>query len=326
MAKKASPKRAKKQSMQDKKVGTTAGATQRTFPVAQVATGPVAVNAMLAIDRCLNLVNRRLYRQHKVYTAKVHLSNPNETTTPIGVYVLRNTWAVRKSIALAKHIYDKAVREERAVVGNARWHDYRITPSGSFANTEFRTLPLAITSDAEYTALTEGSTADGEYQFSEVEVTTSSGTEQQKGFSLRPSSAFNSYSIFAEYQNMGPSTSESPVFNAVGGYDRATGTSFEDENVQDLLNKGNLPPYNAGDLGLGSPWVKVGEIGRDAQGGMVTSTGFFEAPLGLVWLEGYQAIIADPTSSTGETLPLSTQLCEVEVKMGDYKGVMAHDI
>ena len=330
MAKKASPKRAKKTSMMDKKVGTTAGATQRVFPVAQLGTGPVALNSMIAIDECLNLVNRRLYRQHKVYTAKVSLSNPNEDQAPIGVYVLRNTWAVRKAAALAKHIYDKAVREERAVVGNARWHDFRINPSGSWSNASYATCPLAVDGTVNpsgaYKALTLGSSADGEYQFSEVEVTTSSGTEQLKGFTLSPSSGFNQYSIFAEYQAMGPTTSETPVFNSQGGYDRATGTSFEDENVQDLLNKGNLPPYNAGDLGLDTPWVKVGEIGRLSTGGMVTSTGFFEAPLGFVMLQGYQKIITDPSASTGNEIATSAQLAEIEVKMGDYKGVMAHDI
>ncbi len=327
MAKKATKaKRKAKPSMMDKKVGTTASATQRNFSVAQVGPGPAAQRSMVQIDRCLNLANRRLYRQHKVYTAKIELSNPNETTTPISVYALRNTWAVRKSMSLAKHIYDKAVREERAVVGNARWHDFRINPSGSWAGTDYKTLPVAIDANTiQYRALTTGSAADGEYEYSAVEVTTSSGTEQSKDFTITGSSSATRYSIFAEYQAMGPTTSENPVFNSTGGYDRATGTSFEDENVQDLLNKGNLPPYDAGDLGLDSAWVKVGEIGRNASGGMVTSTGFFEAPLGLVLLDGYSVVLAEP-GSIGDFLPLDTQVIDVEVKQGDYKGVMAHDI
>ena len=325
MAKKAATRKTKAKTMTDKKIGTTAGATQRNFAVAQVANGPVALRSVVQVDKCLNLVNRRLYRQHKVYTAKVELATPNEDQTPIGVYALRNTWATRKALSLAKHIYDKAVREERAVVGNARWHDFRIDPAGCWSALSDEILPISIDGvNAVYQPLTLGSAADGEYNYSALEVTTGTGTEQSKFFQLREASQFNSYSVWSEYQKMGPSTSESPVFNATGGYDRATGTSFEDENVQDLLNKGNLPPYDAGDLGLDSPWVKVGQIGRNATGGMVTSTGFFEAPLGLIVLEGYTEQFT--TDGAGSTKPTSAQLLEVEVKLGDYKGVMAHDI
>ncbi len=322
MAKKAATRKKAKPSMMDKKVGTTAGATQREFAIAQVANGPVSARSLVQVDKCLNLVNRRLYRQHKVYTAKIELSDPNEDQTPIDVYALRNTWAVRKAMALAKSIYDEAVAEERAVVGNARWHDFRINASASFDSLAVDILPFAVDGvNLEYKPLTLGSSSDGEYNVSAVEVTTNTGTTQSKTFGLRPSSIFQEYSIWAEYQKMGPTTSETPVFNSDGGYDRATGTSFEDENVQDLLNKGNLPPYDAGDLGLSSPWVKVGSIGRQTNGGMVTSTGFFEAPLGMIVLDGYTI----QTTEDGG-LPLSTKMLECEVKMGDYKGVMAHDI
>ena len=317
-----------------KKVGTTAGATQRKFEVAQdLATGPAFPTNVIQIDRCLNNVNRRLYRQHKVYRAKVSLSNDNElitssaTLAPLDVYALRNTWMTRKAMSLAKDIYDQAVKEERAVVGSSRWHDFRInTQSNGFSSPTM--YPLGVAASGKY-LMTEGTTADGEYEYSAVETTDAAGLAVSQTFTLLDASAPNSYSIFDEYQKMGPTTSESPLFVSQGGYDRATGDSFEDENVQDLLNKGNLPPYDAGSLRLaatnGGPFVKVGQIGRTSNadtGSLRLSTEYFDAPLGLIIVTNAPLAFA----AEGAAIPLETQSIEVEVAAGDYKGVMAHDI
>lgn len=321
--KKAAAKPAKrskpKKTAHERRVGTTSGSTQLSWAVAQSSDGPVQGNTLVQVDRHLNLVNRRLYRQHKVYTAKVELSNPNEDQTPIGVYVLRNTWAVRKAIAEAKQVYDAAVREERAVVGDARWHDFRINPQDCWQSFAL-SLPFNVNGPAaEYRPVSEGTL--GEYDYSTIQTTTATGSPQLKGFLLDDTSTTVSYSIFEEFQNMGPRTSATPVSASSGGYDRARGTDFETANVERLLERGNQAPYNPENLGLDTPWVKVGEIGRLSTGGMITSTGYFEAPLGLIVLEGY-------TTSGGfeQPLPTRTQMVEVCVKDGDYKGVAAHDI
>lgn len=337
MARKSKARRAK---ASDKKMGTTAGATQRKFELAQYLVGgigPANPTNVIQVDRCLNNVNRRLYRQHKVYRVKVGLSSPNEDVTPsptagpVSVYALRNTWAVRKAISLAKDIYDEAVKEERAVVGASRWHDFRITTNGGAGGLNGPiNFPLGLTGLGK-SMLTEGTSADGEYEYSKVMTTDAAGLGVEKEFTLDTASTTTSYSIFDEYQKMGPTTDESPLFVSQGGYDRATGDSFEDENVQDLLNKGNLPPYDAGDLGFGAGTVggmlvKVGEIGR-SQGAANTgtlrlSTDYFDAPLGLVIVT--QAPLAFGDENT--RMSLATQSLEVEVAAGDYKGVMAHDI
>ena len=332
MAKKSKGRKSK--TMSEMKMGTTAGATQRKFEVGQrLETGPANPTNQIQVDRCLNNVNRRLYRQHKVYRCKVSLSNDNDLTTPsptqqpIDVYALRNTWAVRKAISLAKDIYDQAVKEERAVVGDARWHDFRIQTqiTGFSAPNSY---PLGI-SAAGKKLLTEGTAADGEYEVSAVETTDAAGAPQSKIFTLASASTTTQYSVFDEYQKMGPTTSESPLFVSQGGYDRATGDSFEDDNVQDLLNKGNLPPYDAGSLRLselnGGPFVKVGQIGRttnSSTGSLRLSTEYFDAPLGLI------VCLNAPLAfgGEGENIALETQALEVEVAAGDYKGVMAHDI
>jgi len=308
-----------KKSAQEKKVGTTSGSTQLSWAVAQATDGPAAANTLVQIDRHLNLVNRRLYRQSKVYTAKVRLSNPNGTTDPIGVYVLRNTWAVRKALHMAKTVYNAAVKEERAVVGNARWQDFRIVTTGSWSGAGL-SLPYALNGNAaEYRAISEG--PNGEYNQSQVATTNAVGVETLKDFTLEDASTASSYSVWEEFQNMGPRTQQSPQSASVGGYDRARGTDFEDANVAGLLGDGNQAPYNPEVLGLQTPWVKVGEIGRQSQGGMVTMTNYFEAPLGIVALVG-----ASLNSATGIPLPERTQIIEVCVKEGDYKGVSAYDI
>lgn len=319
--KKAAPggKKAKKKTAHEKKVGTNSSATQLSWAVAQDSDSPATQNTLVQVDRHLNLVNRRLYRQSRVYTAKVELSNPNEDVDPIGVYVLRNTWAVRKAIAEAKQVYEDAVKEERAVVGNARWHDFRINPFNAFGQMAF-SLPFNVNGPAlEYRSVSEGPL--GEYDYSQVASTDANGVEVLRSFNLLDASnPVSSYSIWEEFQNMGPRTSATPVSPSPGGYDRARGTDFEDANVENLLDKGNQAPYNPENLGLDTPWVKVGEIGRLNTGGMITSTGYFEAPLGLIVLQGYSI------NAGNFPLPLRTQMVEVCVKDGEYKGVTAHEI
>lgn len=310
-----------KKTAAQKKVGTTSGSTQLSWAVAQSTDDVILPTGTVQIDRHLNLVNRRLYRQNKVYCAKVRLSNPNEDTRPIGVYVLRNTWSVRKALHTAKKVYDQAVSEERAQVGNARWHDFRIVTQGNTMwETSRATFPFLVNGpSAEYRPVTEG--VIGEYDFSSVAATDTNGVEQVRAFTLKDASTPFDYSVFEEFQNMGPRTMASPVSPSPGGYDRARGTDFEDANVLDLLDEGNNPPYDPENLNLGTAWVKVGEIGRLANGGMVTSTSYFEAPLGVVVLQDYGL-----RANSGQPLPIGSNFVEVVCKEGDYKGVSAYDI
>jgi len=311
----------KKKTAHERKVGTTSGATQLSWAVAQSSDDVLFPNSTVRIPAHLNLINRRLYRQHMVYTAKVELSNPNNDTTPIGIYVLRNSWAVRKALRTAKTVYDQAVSEERAQVGNARWHDFRIITEGSnMWNQSKGTLPFVVNGpNAEYRPISLGIL--GESDFSSVAATDANGVETIRAFSLQDTSVTD-YSVFDEFQKMGPKTMANPVSPSTGGYDRARGTSFEDANVLDLLDEGNNPPYNPENLNLADGvWVKVGEVGRKSSGGMITSTGYFEAPLGIVVLHGYQQ-----KAGAGRPIDITEQMIEICVKDGDYKGVAAHEI
>lgn len=319
MAKKMTTKRsAGSKSASEKRMGTAAGATIRKFNVAQsAAAGPAAASTILQGDKLLNQANRRLYRQHKIYRMKVSLANPQVSTLPaIQVFALQNTWWTRKAMALAKHIYNEAVEEERAVVGSSRWHDFRINAQIPGASTA--TPILVDLATGNFVPISLGTTADGEYEYSNVETTDNTGAAVQKSFdAVGRASTPTRFDIFNEYNDMGPDTMNDPVFVATGGYDRATGTSFEAANVADLLNDGNLPPYNAGDLPFNSPWVQVGEITT----GLKSSTAFFDAPLGYVLCFGYNSFVTE-----GEAYGLPANLLQVEFESGGYKGVEAIDI
>ena len=77
----------------------------------------------------------------------------------------------------------------------------------------------------------------------------------------------------------------------------------------DLQNDGNNPPYDAAS-NASDPFVYVGTIGAVASGQQRHSTGFFDAPCGIV------VITTSAPSAINSTLSF-------EVQAGDYKGVNA---
>lgn len=240
--------------------------------------------------------------------------------TRVQLFALKNSWANRKAFALAKEMYDKAVSEERATVGNARWHDFRIGTRGLWPAAGF-VFPVTTLQDGTRTVIDIG---NGEYADSEVITTTSAGNQQAKGFILGPTSFFDDYSVFLEFANMGPRVPTDPGAVSPGGYERATGTDFEDGNVQDLLDNGNFPPYDTtGNQSVlsGGPLVKVGELFHNANGASVLRTDYFDAPLGIIVAVSYSALVTEPVPVTE-----LDNLLTVVVKDGDYKGVAAEDI
>ncbi len=243
---------------------------------------------------------------------KVDLLSHTTDTTDLPVYALANNWYVRKSISLANDMFDYAVSEERAQVGSSRWNDFRIKPevpaTGAAASNAPLIYPVVNNYDGTQAIVKYGTT--GEYNYSAVEVGSTATT-----FCLGRASASGRYNIFEEFDKMGPNPPESPVGTISGGYDLVDAT-FEKEEVEELLNKGNLPPYEA-DLTTTTPqvWVEVGRLGRAAAGTAELTTGYFDAPLGIVWIPGL--LMGDEAS---------VPKIGVEFQSGDYKGVMSLDI
>lgn len=328
VAKKAAPKMVRrskpKKSSGERQAGTTAGATQRYFPVVQ--TGAVQrAHTLIQVDKMLNIMNRRLYRQHKVYSCQVELDDkafPGSPGMYVEVYALKNTWANRKAFALAKEMYDKAVSEERAQVGDARWHDFRISALNCFTDAAtIDVLPIATNANATRSSVSLG---NGEYLSSSVSATSTTGAIAPHTFGLLPTTTATEYSVFLEFANNGPRVPTDPGNPSPGGYERVSGTEYEIGNVEDLLDNGNFPPYDTtGNQSVlsGGPWHRVGTLFHNATGDSQLRTGFFDAPLGMIVAVGYntQVLAAEPV---GRNL----NLLSLRVKEGDYKGVAAYDI
>ena len=103
-----------------------------------------------------------------------------------------------------------------------------------------------------------------------------------------------------------------------------TGGTYQDRNVEDLLDNGNFPPYDTTSnqsVLSGGPWQKVGELFHNANGESQLRMDYFDAPLGMIVAIGYSTAIDTPVAITD-----ARNLIAIRVKDGDYKGVCAEDI
>lgn len=265
---------------------------QRYIPMAKVSTS--SPTGLLRGDRMLSAMNRRLYRQCGNYRMKIELVSPTNQSE-IKVFTLSNTWVIKNSIQLARRMHDKAMEEERAMGVQARWYDFRINPNSAAVDDyvqALRATPFAGTTLA---------TPPGEYAYSQIED--AAGTLQS--FVLPMGGSTTGYDIFAEYDKTGNAANAPADHLSAGAYD-GVDASVEAENIVSLSNKGNLPPYGD-ETFINDVIVQVGSLHRNSGGNQRLSTGFFDAPLGLVWIQ--------------HTAPDSNPLMAVEFQRGGYKGV-----
>ncbi len=258
-------------------------------------------NQFVDVARCLSEVNHRLYRQSRVYRCKVnHLGNPTDRGK-LDIYVLRDTWMLQKAYQMAKDAYDKNMSEERADVSSknvARWQDFRIVlePAASGYTEKFAMVRANATLNAS--TLTNG-------EFAASRVYKEDGTSMT--FGLVGSSS--RWSIVEEYDKT--ADVDSKPANLVSGSDINPYGDLDNDNVtaarNDLQNLGNQPPYDPNSLDGQKLFRKVASIGA-LNGAQRLSTGFFNAPLGL--------IVMVPNGITA-----NEDFYEVEVQSGDYKGV-----
>ena len=269
-------------------------ATALTFEMGDT-TGVPGPHSLIQVDKALSQMNHRLYRQHMSYTCRVDL-NTDQDFGLVEVYALAPTWYVMNSLREAKRVHDDAMKEERAMVKQARWYDFRINPN----------MPATVNSlgphglDNGIGGIVAVSTTGSEYAYSLIE----NSDGNARGFVLRGATSGTSYNVFEEYDSMG-NVSDSPQTPVTGGYDGVR-SSVEEENMNYLQSRGENPPYDATTFNV--VWVKVGELYQTAGGSSSKSTGFFEAPLGLIYLPNHAATAAN---------------ISLRVKAGKYKGVQA---
>ena len=273
---------------------------QRKMMLATALPASPDTTFLIRTDKLLSNVNHRLYRQSRVYNVKVDIDADLPDGATVKVYALADTWYNMKAYQLAKKTFDESSAEEREQLGthNARWNDFRVDTGESDA-VELQAKQIA-------TGIADGRFIGGEYEFTEVvDAAGTSNTLRWAG------SGANTYNIIDEYDlTANTSSAPSAIISSVA-YDGLS-DELDDLQTAHLSNDGNRPPYDENTL-ENQCWVYIGTLYIRGSGTNKLSTGFFNAPCGLVRLA---------TSGGLEANSLSDNVC-IEVKGGDYKGVHA---
>ena len=259
---------------------------------------------VLDVSKELSKLNRRLYRQGRLYSVRIKQRAASPDT--ISVYALRNDWAVQKGLQMAYAQYVKNTADERGNLSGkqlARWEDFRVDhgvrPAGGTRDLlsqmhNFGTVPANI-----------GMTA-GEFELSTV--VDASNAEKTFTWAVVPNP--NEFGILIEYDKSG-----NMQVNPAAQVNDLAYAEIDSENSElthdALQDHGDSPPYAANRVNENSPWVLVDVLQSSAGGAQRASTGYFDAPCGLVVLTGSGATTWD------------TDSIQFEVKAGDYKGVHA---
>jgi hypothetical protein len=263
---------------------------------------------ILRTDFGLSGLNRRLYRQNKVYRVKVDVIGGREQT--VDVYRLRNTFMLQRGYELAMQEWNKSFEEAAEVVKEnvrARWRDFRIdlTPHVNDVNS----LPLNLRSSG--TGVTTQAVVVDEFNTS----LSYTPTGASRDFGIK--SDANTFDIITEYNKVGKVQNTPSVATTEAAYEELQ-TDLNDNMVERLQIEGNSPPYDADDHHALDVLEYVGTIYIDANGATKSTTGFFDAPLGAVYVVGQGGTVN--SIDNGED-----NFYKMTVQKGQYKGVAAHD-
>jgi len=268
-----------------------------------VETG--ATSGQFDTGRLMSQINHRLYRYGKRYTQKVDVDpsglNPG---TIVDVWALMDTWFVQKAFEEAKIVFHRAYTDERENLSKearARWFDFRVE-SGITADT------MRIVVDSIPTSPATGVITQGEFANSIVE----DAAGATRTFTWAATIPGSSYGLMTEYNLAGNTNSSPTTTTGSGPYDdlEADASAVEMEALQ---ADGNIPPYAQN--GFPSVWVKIGSLTVGPAGNQKLSTGYFDAPCGLVCI-----------NVTGQSLYSISNNVSLTVQAGDYKGVKAHNM
>jgi hypothetical protein len=254
---------------------------------------------LVKVDRELSRVNHRLYRQSRVPSCKISIDGTLPDGYSVDVFVLRDTWMNQKAYQMAKETFDKNSAEERAQLSTmaARWNDFRVD-FGINAQALDATIAGGHISPLRLFGV-------GEYELSQVtDKAGNANTFRWLG------SGIGTWNIIDEYDRTGNTDSTPSSTVATAAYQ-----SLEDEidsnQLDHLSDDGNLPPYSANTI-HNEVLTKVATL-YVTTGDAKLSTGFFNAPCGLIYLFG----------EGGATSLTMDQKITLEVQAGDYKGIKA---
>lgn len=271
-------------------------------------------NMIVRGDRHLSQVNHRLMRQSRVYNLKVDIDPDLEAGRTIEVWALAPTWMAMKAYQFAYSQWKESNKEELAQIGNAkaRWQDFRVYDGINDSADNYSTV--FGFRDGFGVGVNESDISSGEYTLSEVHDV--SGNT----FTLRwIGSASGHFNIIDEYDRTAD-TDASPTSALTGGvaYDGLS-DELDAAALEELSNGGNAPPYARTTL-ENQVWVKVATLQAApaaAHGATKLSSGYFDAPCGLVVL---RSSTFWPKQAVADALGSEVS---ITFKGGDYKGVHA---
>jgi len=266
---------------------------------------------VIRIDRELSGLNRRLYRQNRVYRVKVDAVG--SAMGEVDVFRLRNTFMLQRGYGEAMKAWNESFEAAEEVVKETsmpRWRDFRIDVKPHVGDTLYSALNLRSSG----TGVASQSVVIDEYNTSIAYTPT--GTS--KDFGIRADS--NTFDIISEYNKMGK-VQPSPVSGTTEAAYEELNSDLNDNQVNWIQVDGNSPPYDADDMHPLDVLEYVGTIFIDADGTSRMSTGYFDAPLGAVFVQAG----TNPLPSVKAIDSGNTNVLKLVVQKGDYKGVAAHE-
>lgn len=294
--------------------------TQRTIRLFE-KDNAVADRRLVEANRLLTIANRRLYRQSYVYPMKVDIDAASaEATAGVEVYVLRDSWDLHGAYRYAMEQFYNANKEELQRPGAAgRWLDFRVQTSNfnPAAGGELVIPGLtSLTSGAIPPVATAGQSSN-DFDYSTV-VDADGNT---KAFTLDVTSTATRYGIIKEWQTKDQVDADPQGSSTTMSYD-GINADEDGENYTILRSNGAAVPYSSTmDLSI---WTKVCTLQADSASQKLSS-GFFDAPLGIVMLQSTSFVNATTGVPPGDPpRPVRELAVTVSFQKGDYKGVKAH--
>ena len=274
----------------------------RKFTIDTDGTSDVYVD----IGQCLSMINHRLYRQGRMYKVRVSITSPI-AVAGAAVTTLPDSWWARRAYNKMRGIWMSKVEARKKILGGTsvgRWNDFKIgydnTHRAAFGSAK---LPEEVTdATGSQNALTAG---NSQWELSVLNDNEGTATSFCM---LGTSTTSGVLKLVKAYQDITNVFSPDP--EETGSGVNVYADFYADHNLNEddsFEDDGEYPPYHETDF----PQLEVlqGQLvctDPSAAGIQRLSTGYFDAPLGLLR-------IGAPTNNE----------LTIEVQGGDYKGVNA---
>lgn len=303
--------------------------TEHCIPLSTPAiANPVGIDGALICS----MQNHRLYRQNRVYRMKVDLNplaqDSNGNFGQVHVYKLSDTWLTSAAHREALAAYMNAKMDEIAFLKARgqplpRWRDFRTSLGGmSMAWPETYGFANGALGVLQTDSSLPG-TANADFETSTVQTTT--GARSFAWTANGTTSLFDIMEQFQEVYNV-EDTPESQntmnrTYDVIEGDNTKAFDGVNETELDDLSGDGDEPPYDKVNVPQAFTLVKklgiqnfdYSGVGANSEILRVNSTGFFDAPLGIVVLHSPDSYFTDVTHG---------DVC-IEFAKGSYKGVKA---